>query len=419
MSVQIYGGNLATVALAEQLVKDGIDFYWNTLGEKLAGHFSGMRIQEMSFDVGMVLLEFSPGKNNPTNYRNREAEEASLGTFFSTTNLKDAVIKTMHSGSLGSDYIISDNISEIGHCGLGESSLSFQMKHPAKKWEDPWFEATDYESVCCKLYPNFYNHYLRKIVQKITSDNASLLSSRYHRLAWLPLYHPKTIQSLLPIEPYPFLRVSNGSVASLIEEKISFIMNSPHADVCHAKREKLSHKQLKHKAGTQKFFGCDIFKIPYVKAAFDMGKYFQPEYNICLLQFKEDVSNLPDCIYDVDDDNIFRISIAKNLSATSNLGFFEAKFSGESEVDFEHCCKHYSKVRLNRNIDKVLMTKVKMNGPRLPKAGAEKNLLQLNKLIEDEFASTDCHFYGPQSGLNALAMNKQINHALSTWRKLI
>ena len=104
MSVQIYGGNLATVALAEQLVKDGIDFYWNTLGEKLAGHFSGVRIQEMSFDVGMVLLEFSPGKNNPTNYRNREAEEASLGTFFSTTKLKDAVIKTMHGGSFGSDH---------------------------------------------------------------------------------------------------------------------------------------------------------------------------------------------------------------------------------------------------------------------------------------------------------------------------
>jgi hypothetical protein len=137
------------------------------------------------------------------------------------------------------------------------------------------------------------------------------------------------------------------------------------------------------------------------------------------LKLKGKQSNLPDCIFDVEDDAIFRVSFTQSSDGLTVFGFFEANSLSNSEEEFLDYCTHYASEKLECSSVEELFVKTGLTGPRLPEAGAEENLSELNDFIVNRYASEECHFFGLQLGLNEMAMNKQINHALNVWRQEI
>jgi len=420
MNITIFGGSLASLTLADCLAQDQINFTWITLGEKIGGHFSGLQIQQDTHDIGMVLLEFVPGKNNPSKYSELEDEQEALGNFFRDIFLEEASVEVLSNKKLIPDFIISDNLDVIRLRKKNYFSNSNPIKHPRDKWLNSWFEEVNYESVCTELYPEFYSDYLKKIANKITSGSANKLSARYHRSAWLPLYYPESISGdNNSLSIYPFQKIKGSNLANFIIQKIQKIKQSPYAKIDERLHRNLSADHLLHDIGTQKFFGCDTLKLPGTKEYFDNSKYFQPKYNICVLELKHNIDLLPDSIFDLDDESIFRVTCSSGSYTGKQYLFFEANSVTKSCSEFVKYCSDYTIKNFGLDVAQSVMCKVDFGGPRFAKAGAEDNLFSLKAFVESNYASQNCHFYGMHNGINAMAMNKQIAHALNTWRTQI
>ena len=91
------------------------------------------------------------------------------------------------------DYVISDELPQIK---IDQHNNANSFIHPKEKWINPYFEKISYEKYCKATYSDFYSQYLKNLADKMTCNQSELLSCRYHRSAWLPLYYPESVHSL-------------------------------------------------------------------------------------------------------------------------------------------------------------------------------------------------------------------------------
>jgi len=414
--IQLFGGSLTVLAFADFLVKNEKEFQWFTLGEKVGGHFSGMNIGGDFYDLGMVLLELNPGANNPTLYKPAENEKAALSTFLKGYDIREAEVKVLYENELYPDFIICDNEIPIkSDLGLIADSNRFQH-HPKDKWHNEAFEKTSYHGACQQLYPEFYLEFLKNIASKITNDSANQLSCRYHRLAWLPLFYPETVMGETPnFQKYPMQTLKKQNFAKVLAQKIEKILKSRFSSMHFDNFEKIDGLLTESDPNVKKFVGCEIFKFSQVSNFFDENLFFRPSYDICVFRVKIRDDGI-DCIFDTQDDFVFRSSIQHDFSSKdTRILFVEAKSLRQDSEIWLNYCENYVRSKLGFEIVETKLSKVGLLGPRMPKPGAEENMNVIKKCIDDIYTNKNFHIYGWQYGLNSLAMNKQINHALNIW----
>lgn len=416
MTINLYGGSMAIVALADLLVEREVKFRWFTLGEKLAGHFSGISLNGQSYDLGMVFLELDPGANNPLEYGGAKTESRAMNRFLEGKKIREASVKTRYKDITWPDYIICDNVVSFRQNKSFPTSAHKVKFHPREKWENEIFETLSFEEVCGILYPEFYATFLKDIADKITDGFSKSLSCRYHRSAWLPLYYPETIcGDVQGLTSYPMYRPTSSSFSEIVSEKLKRIYSSKNVHLDTSKVELLDVAHLTDENNVKKFVGCDLYKIPGLNAVFDEKLFFRPLYDICILRLKSTFSIDFDCVFDTQDKYIFRITAQRDWSTNEIILICEARSMRQSKGIFESYCIKYVKQYLEINAPGVELCKTELSGPRMPKAGAENNLELTKVFIDQRYFSDNIFHYGLQNGVTAMSMNKQISHAINTW----
>ena len=95
--------------------------------------------------------------------------------------------------------------------------------------------------------------------------------------------------------------------------------------------------------------------------------------------------------------------------------FIEACSKAQPEEEFAEYCSSYLKRRFNLAQARVLISRSGVLGPRMPKAGAEANLSNMKSILLDRYSGGRRYFYGFYEGINSMAMNKQVDHAINVW----
>ena len=404
----IFGASLAAVNTIRILLDLGHKVYWQKMGERVLGHFGGMKLGEDLIDIGMVFLEYGASDAaNPETSRFPETHKA-LNSFFPAMEVKTAVVKSLYEGSLVDDIIIADNLELIKDQQFTPSSL---QHHPSEKWSNDYFEQQSYATVCSVMFPEFYDKYLRCFAEKITSLQLEDLSARYHRAAWLPLYYPETITSTKRnLLSYPFHRPKQKSIAAHMHHIIQHIESNPNCIVPDVPDD-LSMQQrlsaLKDVPRENIILCCRPEKMLATwKQEFDAHMIYQ-RLNIGFFGARKSNGVDIDCINDLDHPSIFRVFIQDRNSMPDN-SIISVEFSGEWEnADQANAIiqQYLTSLDIFEGIEPLKMMHG-ITGPGFPRIGAENQLIKLTKQIHERYHG--CIIHGLPNGFTQTSMNAQI-----------
>lgn len=249
MTVLIKGSNLAALVCAVDLVKNG--FRTKLLTDhksRMGGHFAGLRLEDMTIDFGMVLLEprflnrqrsiseYSGQVGNLLNEFNR-----SVFDWLESVQIKlDKVkVKSFYSGFSYDDFMIADSLSVIDALNISQDELdvlkacsenSSQQVHPREKNAPPLDQMTLKESLT-EFYGSSLVALLFHMANKIAGPDALELPLKFHRLFWLPLYYPETILSYIEtgktnLEMLEFWSPQDGGVSGMIQLLVEFLQKN-------------------------------------------------------------------------------------------------------------------------------------------------------------------------------------------------
>jgi hypothetical protein len=411
MKYKLFGGNLINLVFAEYLIKNKKDFLWYTLGEKVGGHFSGLNLGGQFVDVGMVLLEL--GNNTISSHdgakdvKNSRAVEEYFGNY----KTAPAIIKCRMDGKLYPDHIIADDCKLMWERRYTADLLA---ESPQEKWLNNYFEHTTYHEYCSLAYGNFYSDMLEKFASKISYGGYKNLSARYHRTAWLPLYYPNTVAGENKvIETYPFRRFVQKSVAEVIVEKYNSILKNNKRYINDSELN-LQNLILDSESQSKLFISCEIGKHGLQYSELVNKCTFQSKINFAIFSLNTDRDVGVDCINDVEDSEIYRISF-QTLSSGNRFIFVEGAGTFTEDHSWSRRVQSYLNDHLSLNDVVLEFAKCYINGAKLPMPGAEAELGRIKQSIDQKYLEYDCFTYGLQNGFQALSMNQQICHAINEW----
>jgi hypothetical protein len=406
---KLYGGNLINLVLAEQILKLGKKVIWHTLGEKVGGHFSGMLIEGSHIDLGMVLLEFGAESIQALETSKDPATASALLEFFKEFPIDSAIVLCRHQSQYFPDFIISDECDLIWR---NNYRSTYALENPKRKWDEDLFEIMTYENYCLTSYPKFYNELLKNFADKITFNGADKISSRYHRNAWLPLYYPDTISgNSRMIPPYPFHRIKDGTIASVIHSKFLKITQNSNCTIIDSAAASLDELITSKNETPLNFISCNVNKL--APNATEILKYFmhQTKINIAIYSYnKKNISNIA-CINDLDHPNIYRVSFQADSLSKQNFVVIESAAFIEDISQWQSNVENYLKTELRLTDISAKFIKTSINGPSLPIQGAENALNKIKNEIHAKFDSKSIFTYGLHDGLQALSLNKQLSQA--------
>ena len=411
MKYILYGGNLINLVFAEELCKKKMEFSWYTLGEKIGGHFSGINVNNNLVDLGMVFLEFGTDDIEPLDGARDISTSQALLNFFYEFKTEPAIIRCKVGSRIYPDYIISDDCSLLWE---GNYKTNLLPEHPSSKWKNNYFESISYDEYCKLSYVNFYSEMVEPFAKKISFGGYKKLSARYHRSAWLPLYYQETISGKdRKIKPYPFRKFLGKSVADVISDKITFLKSKNNIFIDES-TQNLENLILENRTSSN-FISCDLgkFGIEYIDLLSE--NTFQTKINIAIFSHKENKSLGFDCINDIDDKEIYRVTFQTTSSGSRSFIVVEGVGSFPNDNDWASKAKLYLYNNFSLNDLDLEFNRSYLNGVRLPLPGAEEILNSIRKSINMRYKNHNCFNYGIQNGFQALSMNCQVSHAINNW----
>jgi hypothetical protein len=249
MTVLIRGSNLAALVCAVDLVKNG--FRTKLLTDhksKIGGHFAGLRIEDMTIDFGMVLLEprFSNRQRSISEYSGQSGNlvnefNRSVFDWLESIQIKlDKVkVKSFYNGFSYDDFMIADSLSVIDALNISQDEIDIlkacsekrsEQVHPRQKNAPP-LDQMSLKEALTEFYGNSLADFLFQIVNKIAGPDALELPVKFHRLFWLPLYYPETILSFIEtgktnLEMLEFWSPRDGGVSGMIQLLVEFLQKN-------------------------------------------------------------------------------------------------------------------------------------------------------------------------------------------------
>lgn len=416
----LYGGNLINLVLAGLIQESGQQFTWYTLGEKVAGHFSGINIDGLNVDLGMVLLEFGCDDLNILDGSKDANTTRSLIQYFHGFMTEPAKIQSKFESTLNPDLIISDECELIWN---RKYSSDLSIKGAAHKWSDNYFDQITYDEYCKAAYSDFYAELLENFASKISYGGHKILSARYHRSAWLPLYFPDTVTGTnRAIRPYPLRKFLGKSIAQVISEKYESLKSNHNNLIITEKFEDLSGlKSLSNEknSSVKNFISCDLSKFSPEYERILKESTYQTKISIAIFSYESDVTNDVDCINDIDDKMIYRVSFQSFVNGAVKFVVVEGAAEQGEDLNWQIKAESYLKDELGlRNLTPKFVRSF-INGPKLPKCGSEKILNDIKANIDAKYCSGNRFNYGIQNGFQALSMNRQISYAINEWSRFL
>jgi len=239
----LLGNGFAILAAAVELVLQGKQVTILSDGKPLGGHFAGLNLDGIDFDIGMVFVEESnltePGANlnsyDPSrrNDWTRFGDRASNWIRSKVDLVRAQTPMCMVSGTLIPDYLIANRLDGLTGRLSAQALSKIDPRHPTHKNNCGAYETLTYAEAA------FHNHghdwhqtYIEPFVKKVFGVYSTEFLARFHRAAWAPLYYPETLKLAFSgqstgLAEYPFWTTPNGFVGQLVRNLHEILSKSP------------------------------------------------------------------------------------------------------------------------------------------------------------------------------------------------
>lgn len=220
------------------------------------GHFCRMKVGEQWFDPGMVTYEFTSfsgqvGLRDIASYN--PAIRSDVGRFcdvvkdFVAGYHKTRTVETptmVIGGRTFEDLIITNRLNSLrelpiaGRMASELASLATPAPlHASRKRLPGAYDRLDLETASRANHGDaFHELGIEPFCRKLLNVSSREVLARYHRVAWLPLFHPETMLSYLRDEarPLPSTEFSypiQGHVGDLADQIRGELVSSPHVRI--------------------------------------------------------------------------------------------------------------------------------------------------------------------------------------------
>lgn len=232
-SALLIGNSFAVLVAAFELANRGKQVTLLTDGKQLGGHFAGIKIQGVNFDIGMVFFEETVPPQLRANLSGYDAsirnDWTRFGDYASNWIREQVELIRVPSpecileGRILPDYLISNRVDAFAGA-LPPSILGrHDSRHAANKNKGGVYDKVSYaEAAKWNHGTELHERFIEPFVGKVLGVKSDEFLARYHRVAWVPLYYPETLRSALNgqsinIPEYPFWTTRHGHVGHLIE----------------------------------------------------------------------------------------------------------------------------------------------------------------------------------------------------------
>jgi len=223
--IAIVGSNISALVSAISCARQGMPVVMIGSRKHFGGHFGGMVVENVRFDVGMLFFEFTSFKSKPgisiSTYQDGRLGDAgrfvstirdfvdSLGIKYNVAEMPKMIVEAQ----LLDDIFISNRLAALNELGtktrqaiLEETTRAANRdeRHPAQKADWPVNEAFNLEDISTHNHGHtFHQLFIEPMCQKLTGVSTRDLAAKYHRLSWLPIYYPETLSAQLSNQPQP------------------------------------------------------------------------------------------------------------------------------------------------------------------------------------------------------------------------
>jgi hypothetical protein len=213
--INIIGSSLAALISVIKLSETN-EVTWRKTNKRVGGHFAGLDLNKIPFDIGMVVNEPYSTKFSHTAKPRIPARQSGLPyvsmvyKFLDSIGMefKDIDILTFYNHSLLKDYLIADNleflleIPEYQREILSQECSSFigfaSDAHPKFKLTNPIYQTWSYDAIMEATTPRFFfEEFIYPWLSKMHRNIQAIVPAIEHRAIWAPIYYPETIMQVL------------------------------------------------------------------------------------------------------------------------------------------------------------------------------------------------------------------------------
>jgi len=353
MAVTVIGSSLAAL-VATLRISEFDDVLWVQTSPRIGGHFSGIEIDGVIRDIGMVLLE--PFENfdeiEPDFHKFKKASRqgarglipyafdwlGSLGF-----SIKNAQVFTKVDGQTFADFYIKDSLeiihnlpndvkSDIAREIKSLSNYSFKDLHPSNKLTSPDFLIKSFEEITLMtIGPTYMREVIKPWANSFAKRSAVSVVAAEHRAMWLPMYYPESILRAVSGESSDFdgnektFAVPIGiSVGAAINDLVSLVKTKKNVCV-----ELAETHNFGEDVNQKVFLGnIDEFKLIFhedrtMESELKTNSDTKANIAVAIFEGIDVMSDFDDCTVNVQShpSSLYRISIRQIFKPTNHLQF--------------------------------------------------------------------------------------------------
>jgi hypothetical protein len=244
----LVGNNLALLVAAAELVNKGRRVTLLTEGKKLGGHFAGVEIEGIDFDVGMVFFERCSSNGRASDLLSYDACQRYDWTRFGDlisgwidTKVELVQAPTPESlvcGRRVPDYLIANRLDFFSGQPLRVNRFSItDARHASNKNMAGVYDKLSYaEAANFNHGSSWHQNFIEPFVNKVFGVTSADFLARFHRAAWAPLYYPETLELARQLKPtglpeYRFWTSSSGFLGDLVRNINKILLASDNVEI--------------------------------------------------------------------------------------------------------------------------------------------------------------------------------------------
>lgn len=230
------GNGLAVLIAAVEQARLGKPVTLLADGRAPGGHFAGMTVDDLHFDIGMVMLEehqpqqpcdelarYDPALRNDWT---RFGHLAGRWLRAQTPLRRVPTPQCRVGGASWPDYLIANRLDAFAQAGVdGPAPRSIDDPlHAAGKLHGATYEQLSYADAARANHgAALHARFIEPFVRKLAGVGSDAVLARQHRAVWAPLYYPQTLRAALAGEAtslpeYPFWTTETGCVSQLVRQ---------------------------------------------------------------------------------------------------------------------------------------------------------------------------------------------------------
>ena len=256
----LIGNGFALLVAAVELASRGHPVTLLTDGRPVGGHFAGLQLEGLDFDIGMVLLEERPAAEpgadllsyNPSarNDWTRFGDRASAWIRSQVELVRAQTPDCLVEGCRMPDYMIANRLDGLARLDSVPSPQPLVRSHPhhaAHKFNAGAFDELSYAQAAASNHGTvWHNRFIEPFVRKVFDVSSEDFLARFHRAAWAPLYYPETLERSAAGKPsglpeYPLWTTPTGFVGQLVRNLREVLIRFPHVSLVTQPLASISH----------------------------------------------------------------------------------------------------------------------------------------------------------------------------------